>query len=44
MSHVHIATHPLIRHKVALLRNQTTESRKFRDLVREITILHGEVW
>lgn len=39
MSHVHIATHPLIRHKVALLRNQTTESRKFRELVREITIL-----
>ena len=39
MSQFHVSTHPLILHKVTLLRNQTTESRKFRDLVREITIL-----
>lgn len=39
MSRVFVSTHPLIRHKVTLLRNQSTEPRKFRDLVREITIL-----
>ena len=39
MSNVHVSTHPLIRHKVALLRDQTTEPRKFRALVREITML-----
>jgi len=39
MSQLYVSTHPLIHHKVTLLRNQTTESRKFRDLVREITIL-----
>ncbi len=39
MSQLFVSTHPLIHHKVTLLRNQTTESRKFRDLVREITIL-----
>ncbi|NOZ70668.1 MAG: uracil phosphoribosyltransferase [Chloroflexi bacterium] len=36
---IHIATHPLIRHKVTILRRVDTESRKFRDLIREITIL-----
>lgn len=39
MPQVHVSTHPLIHHKVTLLRTKTTESRKFRDLVREITIL-----
>jgi len=39
MSHLYVSTHPLIHHKVTLLRNKTVESRKFRDLVREITIL-----
>lgn len=39
MGTIHIATHPLIRHKVTILRNAKTESRKFRDLIREITIL-----
>ncbi|NOX61207.1 MAG: uracil phosphoribosyltransferase [Chloroflexi bacterium] len=39
MSNVFVSTHPLIRHKVTLLRKQDTEHRKFRDLVREITIL-----
>ncbi|NOZ51156.1 MAG: uracil phosphoribosyltransferase [Chloroflexi bacterium] len=39
MGKVHIANHPLIRHKVTKLRRAETESRKFRDLIREITIL-----
>ncbi|MHB1294020.1 MAG: uracil phosphoribosyltransferase [Anaerolineae bacterium] len=33
------SNHPLIKHKLTLLRNVTTEPKKFRELVREITIL-----
>ncbi|MGH2551507.1 MAG: uracil phosphoribosyltransferase [Thermomicrobiales bacterium] len=32
-----ISNHPLIAHKVSLLRNETTESKDFRSLVRELT-------
>ena len=39
MSQLVVSTHPLIHHKVTKLRDQSTESRKFRELVREITIL-----
>ncbi len=39
MSQLYVSTHPLIHHKVTKLRDTSTESRKFRDLVREITIL-----
>ena len=39
MGIVHISKHPLIQHKVTILRNVETESFKFRDLIREITIL-----
>lgn len=39
MAVIHVSTHPLIQHKVTILRNKETESRKFRDLIREITIL-----
>jgi uracil phosphoribosyltransferase len=31
--------HPLVRHKVALLRHVGTEPKKFRELVRELSIL-----
>jgi len=31
--------HPLVRHKVALLRHVDTEPKKFRELVRELAIL-----
>jgi uracil phosphoribosyltransferase len=31
--------HPLVRHKVALLRNLETEPKKFRELVRELSML-----
>ena len=33
------ATHPLVAHKLALLRDKTTKPKKFRELVREISIL-----
>jgi uracil phosphoribosyltransferase len=36
---VHISNHPLIRHKLTLLRNKRTEPKKFRELVRELAIL-----
>jgi uracil phosphoribosyltransferase len=36
---VHESTHPLIKHKLALLRSVGTEPKKFRELVREIAIL-----
>ena len=39
MEQVHVSTHPLVQHKLALLRDQKTEPKKFRELVREIAIL-----
>jgi uracil phosphoribosyltransferase len=38
-SQVHISTHPLVQHKVTLLRDQRTEPKKFRELMREIAVL-----
>jgi uracil phosphoribosyltransferase len=35
---VHISTHPLVKHKMALLRDQRTDPKKFRELLREIAI------
>lgn len=34
-----IADHPLIQHKVTLLRNKDTSSKQFRELIKEITEL-----
>lgn len=39
MSHVFISTHPLVMHKLALLRDERTDPKKFRELVREISTL-----
>src|SRR5689334_6579020 len=39
MSQLHVSTHPLVQHKLALLRNQKTEPKKFREVVRELAIL-----
>ncbi len=36
---VHTSTHPLVRHKLTLLRSVDTVSKTFRELVREIAIL-----
>lgn len=38
-SQVHISAHPLVQHKMTLLRDQRTEPKKFRELMREIAIL-----
>jgi len=39
MSTVYPSTHPLVAHKLALLRDKNTEPKKFRELIREIAIL-----
>jgi len=39
MSQIFISQHPLVAHKLAKLRSTQTEPKKFRELVREITIL-----
>lgn len=38
-SMVHESQHPLVRHKLTLLRRVTTEPKKFRQLIREVAIL-----
>ena len=36
MSNVHISKHPLLAHKLTLMRNVKTEPKKFRELTREM--------
>jgi uracil phosphoribosyltransferase len=36
MANVHELNHPLIQHKLAILRNKTTGTKEFRSLVNEI--------
>ncbi len=40
-SNLHVSRHPLVAHKLTLLRDQTTEPKKFRELVRELSWLLG---
>ena len=37
----HVSRHPAVQHKLALLRSTSTEPKKFRELVREISWLLG---
>ncbi len=39
MAEVHASPHPLVLHKMTILRDKRTEPRKFRELVREISAL-----
>lgn len=39
MERVHVSNHPLILHKLSLLRDANTKPKKFRELVRELAIL-----
>ncbi|MBE2201849.1 MAG: uracil phosphoribosyltransferase [Anaerolinea sp.] len=36
---IHESRHPLVQHKLTLLRNVTTEPKKFRELIRELALL-----
>ena len=38
---LYVSTHPAVQHKLALLRTESTEPKKFRELVREISWLVG---
>ncbi len=38
---LHVSQHPLVAHKLAILRDKRTEPKKFRELVRELTWLLG---
>ena len=39
MAKVFQSNHPLIQHKLALLRDTTTEPKRFRELIRELAVL-----
>ena len=41
MENVYIMDHPLIQHKISMLRNKSTGTNEFRKLVEEIGILMG---
>ena len=41
MGKVYVFDHPLIQHKVALIRQTETTTRDFRRLVKEIAMLMG---
>jgi len=41
MSTVHVMDHPLIQHKISLMRDKDTGSKDFRELLREIAMLMG---
>lgn len=36
---VHILDHPLIRHKLAIIRNKTTDTKQFREIIKELAML-----
>jgi len=38
---LHVSTHPAVRHKLAILRDEQTEPKKFREVVRELSWLLG---
>ena len=38
-NNVHILDHPLIRHKVAIIRNKNTDTKQFREVIGEIATL-----
>jgi len=38
---IYVSQHPLVKHKLTLLRRKTTEHKKFRELIRELAMLLG---
>jgi uracil phosphoribosyltransferase len=39
MDQVHVSQHPLVQHKLSVLRDVSTDHRSFRELVRELALL-----
>jgi uracil phosphoribosyltransferase len=38
---LHVSSHPAVQHKLRILRDETTEPKKFREIVRELSWLIG---
>lgn len=38
-NNVHILEHPLIRHKLAIIRNKSTDTKNFREIIKELATL-----
>ena len=41
MSQIHVIDHPMIQHKLTIMRKKDTGSKDFRDLLKEISLLMG---
>ena len=41
MENVFVLDHPLLQHKISLLRDKNTGPKEFRELVEEIALLEG---
>ena len=41
MSQLHIINHPMVQHKLCIMRNKETGSKDFRQLLKEISLLMG---
>ena len=41
MSQLHIINHPMVQHKLSIMRNKETGSKDFRELLKEIALLMG---
>ena len=41
MSQLHVINHPMIQHKLTIMRDKKTGSKDFRELLREISLLMG---
>ena len=41
MSNVHVMNHPLIAHKISIMRNKTTGTNEFRQLTEEVAVMIG---
>ena len=41
MSEVHLIDHPMIQHKLSIMREKETGSKDFRQLLKEISLLMG---
>jgi uracil phosphoribosyltransferase len=39
MNNLHVVDHPLIKHKLSIMRNKDTGPKEFRELLKEITLL-----
>ena len=41
MSELHVINHPMVQHKLSIMRDKNTGSKDFRELLKEIGLLMG---